>query len=406
MPSAPDIGAQAPSQTGTRQPKRSDKAASDKKAERLRNKRRWHRGRKAEPPTDEERREELSRLENGGVVTKGTPIRGALASPVLPVKDEGMIRRKIRRSNVLSDIVMGVCVLVVIATVALLVIHQMDLYDKDGDLQSIAKTYTTTDGGDTTNLPPAVDFAALQEINPDVSGWIYIPGTNVNYPIMSSTEKEKYLRKDIYGNKSVAGSIFTDWNNAEDYSDQHMVIYGHHLPSDTMFTPVTRYSNHDFMESHKTVYVETPSTTYVLTVVGTYDVQPTEVETVTIGFPDDMGFQSYLDQRLAKCGDTVQKSDVDRRVMDKLFTLLTCTDDGQARTVVETVPTQVYPTSYVPNVRKDAGASKTTVTVNADEQKAEKEKAKEAASGGGDDGNDLLSQIKRLIYALSTRDDG
>lgn len=38
-------------------------------------------------------------------------------------------------------------------------------------------------------------------INSDVVGWIYVPGTKVNYPIMHSGDDETYLTRDFYGNE-------------------------------------------------------------------------------------------------------------------------------------------------------------------------------------------------------------
>ena len=38
---------------------------------------------------------------------------------------------------------------------------------------------------------PAVDFAALAEINPDIVAWIYIEGTEINYPVVQGARSEE-----------------------------------------------------------------------------------------------------------------------------------------------------------------------------------------------------------------------
>ena len=40
---------------------------------------------------------------------------------------------------------------------------------------------------------PIVDFNALAQTNPEVVGWIYAPGTNINYPVVQTNNNSKYL---------------------------------------------------------------------------------------------------------------------------------------------------------------------------------------------------------------------
>lgn len=316
-------------------------------------------------PVNHQRLEEMKRLAYGNAITPLTANRRAFSGTLLPIADRNTIRRKKRLSNALPNIFLIICIAIMVACMSVLVAHMSDLSKTNDTLQEVAKTYTTTQSADDgTNLSPSVDFASLQSANPEVSGWIYIPGTNVNYPILSSTEKEKYLRRDLWGNKSVAGSIFTDWRNSSDYSDEHMVLYGHHLPSNTMFTPVSNYlTDKAFYEQHRTIYVETPEYTYTLEVIGVYKVQPTETNEVTVDFSSDNEFQRLVDDKLGRTKtDGTSSDDYDRKEIGKLFTLVTCADNGTARSVVECVPVSRYPTSYVQSIRQKAGAKTTTIS--------------------------------------------
>ena len=49
------------------------------------------------------------------------------------------------------------------------------------------------------------NYRRLKEHNPDIVGWIRIPGTPVDYPVMWT---EKYLRTDFDGNYSLSGFLF------------------------------------------------------------------------------------------------------------------------------------------------------------------------------------------------------
>ena len=55
-----------------------------------------------------------------------------------------------------------------------------------------------------------IDFAALQEENSDVYAWIYVPGTNVDYPVLQHPEDDTYyLEHNMDGSKGLPGCIKT-----------------------------------------------------------------------------------------------------------------------------------------------------------------------------------------------------
>ena len=72
-----------------------------------------------------------------------------------------------------------------------------------------------------------VDWDALKAINPDTVGWIYIPGTVVNYPIVQAADDEKYLTHDFKGSEgwiATFGAIFLAAENSSDFSDPNNII--------------------------------------------------------------------------------------------------------------------------------------------------------------------------------------
>ena len=81
-----------------------------------------------------------------------------------------------------------------------------------------------------------LDIAALRLVNPDVLGWIYMPGTVVSYPLMQTRERDEYLNKAWDGSANNSGSIFLEKSNHRDFSDFNTIIYGHHMQNGTMFS--------------------------------------------------------------------------------------------------------------------------------------------------------------------------
>ena len=99
------------------------------------------------------------------------------------------------------------------------------------------------------------NYRRLKEHNPDIVGWIRIPGTPVDYPVMWT---EKYLRTDFDGNYSLSGLPFVsaDCNVSpmpDDKAYSNTLIYGHHMQDGNMFAVLTEYENQDFYEKHKSI---------------------------------------------------------------------------------------------------------------------------------------------------------
>lgn len=93
-----------------------------------------------------------------------------------------------------------------------------------------------------------IDFTELKAQNADVQYWIYVDGTNIDYPVMNDGS-ESYLHLNFDGEKSSQGSLFVDPSS----NDSLTIIYGHNMRNGSMFHDVDRYNNKDFFESHQSV---------------------------------------------------------------------------------------------------------------------------------------------------------
>ncbi len=111
---------------------------------------------------------------------------------------------------------------------------------------------------------PQVDFGALREINPDGVGWLYIPDTGIDYPIVQGEDNEVYLKKLFTGEENRAGCIFLDCGNSPDFSDRNSVVYGHHLKNGEMFSPLLNYKEQDYYDAHPTGWLVTPKGAYLI----------------------------------------------------------------------------------------------------------------------------------------------
>ena len=126
---------------------------------------------------------------------------------------------------------------------------------------------------DDLDAPPRHDLAALAAENPDCVGWLTIPDTGIDYPVMHTPDTpEHYLRRDFYGESASAGTPFLDGRNAAQAEGQNLILYGHNMMDGSMFKPLMNYLEPNFRETHKDIFLEIDGRQYhyeVLAVVET-----------------------------------------------------------------------------------------------------------------------------------------
>lgn len=126
---------------------------------------------------------------------------------------------------------------------------------------------------DVPNAPPRHDFAALAAENADCIGWLAIPDTGIDYPIMwTPDDPEHYLRRDFYGDSDSGGTPFLDGRNLAQVEGQNLILYGHNMMDGSMFKPLMNYLEPSFRETHPEIYLELGGTQYryeILDVVET-----------------------------------------------------------------------------------------------------------------------------------------
>lgn len=102
----------------------------------------------------------------------------------------------------------------------------------------------------TRNLTP------LFEKNSDCIGWICIPNTAVDYPVMHTPQdSQKYLRKNFDCEYSSSGVPFLQGNNT--LNSDNLIIYGHNMKNGTMFSDITKYRNKEFCFENPRIEFET-----------------------------------------------------------------------------------------------------------------------------------------------------
>ena len=105
----------------------------------------------------------------------------------------------------------------------------------------------------TVTAVPRLDLQALQKVNPDTVGWIWIPGTEINYPVVQTSNNSYYLNHGFDGERSAEGAIFLV--SRCDPAGDVRIIYGHNTSSGK-FDSLNRYleEGERYLQDHPVFY--------------------------------------------------------------------------------------------------------------------------------------------------------
>ncbi len=107
-----------------------------------------------------------------------------------------------------------------------------------------------------TAVPNPYEAAFLA--NEDMAGWLQIPGTNVDYPIMWTPGDENYyLYRDFDKKDNSNGSLILDTDSSLSPLSTNLIIHGHNMKSGAMFGNLTDYEDEAYYKEHKNIILYT-----------------------------------------------------------------------------------------------------------------------------------------------------
>ena len=172
-----------------------------------------------------------------------------------------------------------------------------------------------------------VDFAALSEINSELYAWIYVPDTNIDYPVaqhMDPNDQKYYLNVDFYGGGRYAGCIFSEIGTAKDFSDPMTVLYGHNMLDGSMFGNLHLFADPDFFDEHPYFMIYTKERILVYHIFAGYHYDNRHLMN-SFDFRDPAVFGQYLaDIRTLHTPVKNIREEAYPTAEDKVLTLSTC----------------------------------------------------------------------------------
>ena len=101
-------------------------------------------------------------------------------------------------------------------------------------------------------------YERLFEANADMIGWLNIPGTQIDYPVMQTLEDEEYyLRRNFYKEKDKNGCLLMDTDSDIHMAGANLIIHGHNMKSGDMFGTLQDYQDQEYGMEHNKLYLYT-----------------------------------------------------------------------------------------------------------------------------------------------------
>lgn len=166
---------------------------------------------------------------------------------------------------------------------------------------------------------------AYRELSDECVGWITLDDTSVDYPIMQGLDNNKYLNTNAYGEYSLAGSIFLDFKNNPDFTDNYSLVYGHHMSHGHMFGPLDLFWEKEYFDAHISGTLTTSTGIYKLEIFAVIITDANESLLFDVNYQE--GQYEFIKNNAKFFREHVNKT--------RIVALSTCKDPGTTeRTIV------------------------------------------------------------------------
>jgi len=185
-------------------------------------------------------------------------------------------KKKRRKMDAVSRVILVISVIVFLGSGGYLIykyfgepfLEQLELasYKKDYNSEEPSQAEdgvwnNDQDDEEEERLPDGTlaSFKEIRELNGDVVGWITIPDTLIDYPVVQAKDNNFYLRHNINKEYNYSGCPFLDYRNdvRPDSDTRNLIIYGHHRRNGTMFAQLKKYNDVDFYKENPVLRFDT-----------------------------------------------------------------------------------------------------------------------------------------------------
>lgn len=171
-------------------------------------------------------------------------------------------------------------------------------------------------------LPELRDIYTL---NKDLVGWISIPDTVIDYPVVRAEDGEFYLSHDFYGEENVNGQIILDVLCDPYTPSYNLVVSGHHMKNGSMFGGLPEYRNRSYWAKHPFLEFDTLMERKIYVVFACFYSADYDEDETGFRYNAIIDYKIDADRWLAEIEENqLYDTGIERAFGDEFITLTTC----------------------------------------------------------------------------------
>lgn len=243
-----------------------------------------------------------------------------------------------------NKILLTIFVILITLSMGYILYYLYDKYKLKDDLDILSDIVIDENLITDTKTKRMLQLEELQKQNNDIIGWLEIEGTNINCPVLQTTDNEYYLTHNYKKEEASTGSLFLDKDFDINRGSSNYLIYGHRNKKGLMFEDLIKYSKEDFYKEHKRVNFTTnkdDSVYEVLSVFYSRVYYKNEKDVFRYYyFVNASSEEEYNEFVNSAKRDSIYDTGVTAQYGDQLLTLSTCEysqDDGRFAVVFKKV---------------------------------------------------------------------
>ena len=201
------------------------------------------------------------------------------------------------------------------------------------DLQESASTSReTSEENVDSRLTLSVDFNNLVEKNPDTVGYLKINNSDIEFPVVQTTDNQYYLKHNFKKEYNGAGWIFADYSDSFDDLSQNTLIYGHNRRNGTMFSDLKMLLDEKYsLDGDNSYFLFNTKSNKYRCIIFSVTMKKAATLSIPVSFKTDEEYLAYIDEVKQA---SYRKLDVEVPATSKIITLCTCDNTNQNRVLV------------------------------------------------------------------------
>lgn len=230
------------------------------------------------------------------------------------------------KKSIITKVVLVICIVAFLISAFFVVKYFVDKHNSEKAYEELQnKVEQTTEP---TTEEPKPDYSEAVEKNAETVGWITIPGTNVNFPVVQTIDNSYYMNHNFENKKEFRGAIFMDYRNDPVNLDANTIIYGHNAYDGTVFSDIDNYRDIDYFKEHPVIEFNTLDKYYKWKIYAVFVTNQIASEDNGYIFNyiyphlEGENFEGYIEEVNKR---TLYHTGVDIEDGDKLLTLQSCT---------------------------------------------------------------------------------